>query len=61
VLSRCQEVESGARMVDAILTHTLLPEVSRIFLERMMEGQKPAPVHVKVDEGHFIYEIQQTD
>ncbi len=61
VLSRCQEVESGARMVDAILTHTLLPEVSRIFLERMMEGQKPTPVHVKVDEGHFIYEIQQTD
>ncbi len=56
VLSRCQEVESGARMVDAILTHTLLPEVSRIFLDRMMEGQKPAPVHVKVDDGRFLYE-----
>ncbi len=56
VLSRCQEVESGARMVDAILTHTLLPEVSRIFLERMMEGQKPAPVYVKVDNGRFLYE-----
>ena len=56
VLSRCQEVESGARAIDAILTHTLLPQVSRIFLERMMEGQKPAPVHVKVDDGRFLYE-----
>ena len=59
VLSRCQEVESGARMVDAILTHTLLPEVSRIFLERMMEGQEAAPVYVKVDEGQFQYEIAE--
>ncbi len=55
VVSRCHEVESGARMVDAILTHTLLPEVSRIFLERMMKGLPPAPVHVSTRDGRFQY------
>jgi len=58
ILSRCQEVESGARMVDAILTNTLLPDLSQIFLGRMMEGQKAAPVHVEVKEDKFSYQIQ---
>ncbi len=57
VVSRCQEVESGARMVDAILTNTVLPELSQIFLGRMMEGQPPAPVHVEVKEDRFEYQV----
>ncbi|HEX5575972.1 MAG TPA: type VI secretion system ATPase TssH, partial [Gemmatimonadales bacterium] len=42
VARRCTEVESGARNVDNILTNTLLPEVSRLLLERIVEGEKPA-------------------
>ena len=38
VARRCTEVESGARNVDNILTNTLLPEVSRLLLERIVEG-----------------------
>src|ERR1700680_3912960 len=36
--SRGTELESGGRMVDAILTQTLLPEISRELLTRLMEG-----------------------
>src|SRR5438552_2004785 len=36
IASRCTEVESGGRMVDAILTQTLLPEISRELLTRLM-------------------------
>src|SRR5262249_39570186 len=32
IAGRCKEVESGARMVDHILTGSLLPEISREFL-----------------------------
>ena len=55
IVSRCQEMDSGARLIDAILTNSLLPEISRRFLERMMEGKPPVPVHVSVEEGEFHY------
>jgi type VI secretion system protein VasG len=56
VAARCTEVESGARNVDNILTNTLLPEVSRLLLASMAEGEKPTELHVRVDEqGEFQY------
>jgi type VI secretion system protein VasG len=35
VVSRCTESESGGRMIDAILTNTMLPDISRDFLVPM--------------------------
>jgi type VI secretion system protein VasG len=55
VASRCTEVESGARMVDAILTNTVLPRISQEFLTRIMEGKPVERVHVSVREGEFGY------
>ena len=55
ISSRCTEVESGARAVDAILTHTLLPEISRTFLTRLMEGAAIRRVHVGAADGQFTY------
>ncbi len=55
VQNRCTEVESGARMVDAILSHTLLPEISSELLSRMMEGKVLARVHMGVQDGGFAY------
>jgi type VI secretion system protein VasG len=57
IASRCTEVESGGRMVDSILTQTLLPEVSRQFLNRMLEGNPATRVHVGVKDGDFAYEF----
>ncbi|NIP27275.1 MAG: type VI secretion system ATPase TssH [Phycisphaerae bacterium] len=55
IASRCTEVESGARMVDAILTNTLLPEVSQELLTRLMEGKTAKRVHVGVKDSEFTY------
>ncbi len=55
IASRCTEVESGARMVDAILTHTMLPEISTEFLNRLVEGKGIKKVHVGVGDGEFKY------
>ncbi|CAN7218651.1 MULTISPECIES: type VI secretion system ATPase TssH [unclassified Variovorax] len=55
VVSRCTESESGGRMIDAILTNTMLPDVSREFLNRMMEGKPIERVQVTVDNGAFDY------
>jgi len=55
IASRCTELESGGRMVDAILTQTLLPEISRELLNRLMEGMPPQKVGVTVKDGSFAY------
>jgi type VI secretion system protein VasG len=55
IASRCTELESGGRMIDAILTNTVLPKISQEFLQRMMEGKPIQRVHVSVAEGDFRY------
>lgn len=55
VVSRCTESESGGRMIDAILTNTMLPDISREFLNRMMEGKPIERVRVSVDSNEFSY------
>ncbi|WGS86523.1 type VI secretion system ATPase TssH [Methylomonas sp. UP202] len=58
IASRCTELESGGRMIDAILTNTVLPKISEEFLTRMMEGTPIERVHVKVEDGEFGYGFQ---
>ncbi|MEC5386831.1 type VI secretion system ATPase TssH [Uliginosibacterium sp. H3] len=55
VVSRCTEGESGGRMIDAILTNTMLPDISREFLNRMMEGKEIGGVTVGVNNAEFSY------
>jgi type VI secretion system protein VasG len=55
IASRCTELESGGRMVDAILTQTLLPDISRELLNRLMEGAPATKVEVSVKDQAFAY------
>ncbi len=55
IASRCTEVESGARTVDAILTNTVLPEISQELLRRLIESKTAARVHVGVKDSKFTY------
>ena len=57
IASRCTELESGARMVDAILTNTLLPRVSEELLRRLLDGHPAARVHVGVEASDFRYDF----
>ena len=57
IVSRCQEVESGGRMIDAILTNSLLPAVSGEFLRKMMAGEDVKTVSVSTDGDEFSYEF----
>ncbi|HEV7135065.1 MAG TPA: type VI secretion system ATPase TssH [Steroidobacteraceae bacterium] len=57
IASRCTEPESGGRMIDAILTNTLLPRISRLFLERMSEGMATRAVTISVKQSEFEYSI----
>jgi type VI secretion system protein VasG len=51
IAGRCTEVESGARNVDNILTNSLLPDLARLLLSQIAQGEKTKTVHVSIGEG----------
>jgi len=57
IASRCTEPESGGRMIDAILTNTMLPDISAMFLKRMLAGTPPTQVRVGTDASGFVYDL----
>ena len=58
LLSRCTEVDSGARNVDHILNGTLLPEMATTVLSRMAEGRPITRIRVgATSAGVFTYEM----
>ncbi|HYY98316.1 MAG TPA: type VI secretion system ATPase TssH, partial [Pyrinomonadaceae bacterium] len=62
IANRCEEVESGARNIDHILTRTLLPEMSNEFLSCMADGKSVSRVHVGVNgDGQFSYVLRFRD
>jgi type VI secretion system protein VasG len=52
---RCTELERGARMVDALITNTLLPEIGREFLSRLVAGSVIKRVHVGATDKDFTF------
>ena len=58
IASRCTEPESGGRMIDAILTNTLLPQIGRDLLLRISAGTRTERVTVGVEAELFNCQFQ---
>jgi type VI secretion system protein VasG len=57
IVSKCNDPDSGARMIDNIITNTLLPALSREFLHRAMDKQEVSEAMVKIENGDFVYAV----
>jgi type VI secretion system protein VasG len=57
IVSRCNDPDSGGRMIDNIITNTLLPELSRHFLNRALEKAEISSAKVDVKDGAFDYQV----
>ncbi len=57
IVSRCNEVASGGRIIDAILTNTMLPEISILLLEKQMTGVEVLTIDVTVEKDGFVYKF----
>jgi len=55
IAKRCTELERGARMVDAMITNQLLPEIGREFLNRLMNSAQINRVHIGADKDNFTF------
>jgi type VI secretion system protein VasG len=55
VVSRCTEAESGGRVIDSILTNTVLPRISLEYLNRLAAGEALRRICLEVTDGDFSY------
>ncbi len=56
IIARCTEVESGGRMIDAILTNTVLPTMSQEILTRTLDSRALSRIALSARNGDFAYE-----
>ncbi|MCV0396003.1 MAG: type VI secretion system ATPase TssH [Rhizobiaceae bacterium] len=57
IVAQCNNPDSGGRIIDNIITNTLLPELSRHFLNRALEKEEVSRAAVDVKDGEFAYEV----
>ncbi|MCG8315154.1 MAG: type VI secretion system ATPase TssH, partial [Pseudomonadales bacterium] len=58
IVARSQEVDTGARNIEHIISRTLLPELASECLNKMAAGEEVTGIHINVDdEGNFSYEL----
>jgi type VI secretion system protein VasG len=59
VARRCTAIESGGRMIDAILTHTILPRLSEEVIGATVSARKLAQVRLSAAQDDFRYEFSE--
>ena len=55
IVDQCRDPDSGGRMIDNIITNSILPDLSRQVLSRMVSGDVFERVTVSVEEDGFAY------
>jgi type VI secretion system protein VasG len=55
IVSLCNDPDSGGRIIDNIITNTLLPALSREFLKRSLAKEELKQARVSVADGAFSY------
>jgi type VI secretion system protein VasG len=56
IVSKCNDPDSGGRMIDNIITNTLLPALSREFLKRSLAQEELKEAKVTMKNGDFAFE-----
>jgi type VI secretion system protein VasG len=57
IVKRCNNAESGGRIIDAILTNTVLPKISIEYLSRTSEGGALTGIRLGAAGDEFSYEF----
>lgn len=57
IVAQCRDPDSGGRMIDNIITNSILPDLSREVLGRMVAGQDMKTVQIVIKDGAIAYEF----
>jgi type VI secretion system protein VasG len=55
IIKRCDNPEAGGRIIDSILTNTVLPKISVEYLSRMAQGDELKGITLGAAAGEFTY------
>jgi type VI secretion system protein VasG len=55
IISKCNDPDSGGRMIDNIITNTLLPALSREFLKRSLAKEEITQARVTIRDNDLAY------
>jgi type VI secretion system protein VasG len=55
IVAKCDDPDSGGRMIDNIITNTLLPSLSREFLKRSLAKETLKQARVTISDGDFAF------
>lgn len=57
IVDQCRDPDSGGRMIDNIITNSILPDLSRQVLGRMVSGEPMSDVTIRVQDDAFVYDF----
>ena len=57
IVGQCNDPDSGGRMIDNIITNSMLPALSRAILNLQLEKKPLTEAKVFVEEGRFAYRV----
>jgi type VI secretion system protein VasG len=57
IVGQCNDPDSGGRMIDNIITNSMLPALSRAILNLQLEKKPLTEARVTVEEGGFAYRV----
>lgn len=58
ILDKCTNGETGARMVDAVITQNILPEISTVCLNSLVNGDTLKKIKLNVKDNDFVFETE---
>ena len=57
IVSLCHDPDSGGRVIDNVITNTILPALSREILKRSLAREAIHEAKVSATDGAFVYEV----
>lgn len=57
IVAQCNDPDSGGRMIDNIITNSMLPALSRAILNLQLEKKPLTEAKVSVENGSFAYQV----
>ncbi|MCK0122304.1 type VI secretion system ATPase TssH [Loktanella sp. F6476L] len=57
IVEQCRDPDSGGRMIDNIITNSILPDLSRQVLAKMVAGEEMTAVEVVMKDGAIGYDF----
>jgi type VI secretion system protein VasG len=61
IIRRCDNADSGARLIDSIINNSILSEISAEFLRNTMEGHTLKQAVIDVNDERFVYNFENKE